>query len=319
MSRISLNLSIRPPEQCRYDVVGLGQNSVDHLCLVNDYPACGTKTDALGYHLMPGGQVATATLAAHRLGLRACYVGAVGDDAFGERACAVLRDDGVDTALKVVPGAQTQFAMVVVDRQGERTLVEHYDPATVVKVADLDREIIGSCGVLHLDITDVPAAIQAARWAREAGALVSMDIDRLLPGAEELLDLVDLLVASEGLPQQLGSPDPRLALFTLRKHCPQGLVCITMGERGCVAVDGRSEALWIPAFDVEVVDSTGCGDVFRGSLIYAVLQGWDAERALRFAAAGAALQAGSLGAQGGVPRLVEVEAFLKDDPPVRGE
>lgn len=314
-----MKLTIRPPEQCRHDVVGLGQNSVDHVCLVDDYPACGSKTGAVGYHLLPGGQVATATLAAHRLGLRACYVGAIGDDAFGERACAVLRDDGVDTALKVVPDAQTQFAMVVVDRHGERTIVEHYDPATVVTAQDLDRDLIGSCAVLHLDITDVPAAICAARWARDAGALVSLDIDRLLPGAEELLDLVDLLVASEGLPRQLGSPDPRLALFTLRKHCPDGLVCITMGERGCVAVDGHSEALWVPAFDVEVVDSTGCGDVFRGALIYAVLQGWAAKQALRFAAAGAALQAGSLGAQGGVPRLADVEAFLDSDPPVRGE
>ena len=312
-----MKFSIRPAEECQYDVVGLGQNSVDHLCLVGEYPALGTKTDAEGYHLLPGGQVATAALAAHRLGLRACYVGATGDDAFGHRACSVLEEDGVATAIKVVAGAQTQFAMIIVDRHGERTIVEHYDPATVVTAGDLDEDLLRSCAVLHLDITDVPAAIQAARWAHDAGALVSLDIDRLLPGAEELLGCVDLLVASEGLPRQLGSPDPRLALFTLRKYCPEGLVCITMGERGCVAVDGQSEALWIPAFDVEVVDSTGCGDVFRGALIHAVLQRWPVERVLRFAAAGAALQAGTLGAQGGVPRLEEVIAFLHRDPPVR--
>ena len=314
-----MKFSIRPSEQCKYDVIGLGQNSVDHLCLVKDYPPVGSKTDAEGYHLMPGGQVATAVLAAFRLGRRACYMGATGDDAFGRQALTVLEQDGVATAIKVVPGGQTQFAMIIVDRRGERTIVEHYDPATVVKIQDLDRDLLRSCRVLHLDITDVPAAIQAARWAREAGALVSLDIDRLLPGAEELLANVDLLVASEGLPRQLGSPDPRLALFTLRKYCPHGLVCITMGERGCVAVDGQSEALWIPAFDVEVVDSTGCGDVFRGALIHAVLQRWPVDRVLRFAAAGAALQAGFLGAQGGVPRLAEVEVFLDGDPPVRGE
>ena len=179
-----MKFSIRPAEECQYDVVGLGQNSVDHLCLVGEYPALGTKTDAEGYHLLPGGQVATAALAAHRLGLRACYVGATGDDAFGHRACSVLEEDGVATAIKVVAGAQTQFAMIIVDRHGERTIVEHYDPATVVTAGDLDEDLLRSCAVLHLDITDVPAAIQAARWAHDAGALVSLDIDRLLPGAE---------------------------------------------------------------------------------------------------------------------------------------
>jgi len=313
-----LKFEIRPSEQCEYDVVGLGQNSVDHLCLVREYPPVGSKTDAEGYHLLPGGQVATATLAAHRLGLRACYVGATGDDAFGEQACSVLQQDGVATVIKMVPGAQTQFSMIIVDQHGERTIIEHYDPATVVTVDDLDEDLLRSCAALHLDITDVPAAIKAARLARDAGALVSLDIDRLLPGAQELLGCVDLLVASEGLPRELGSPDPRLALFTLRKHCPEGLVCITMGERGCVAVDGQSEALWIPAFDVEVVDSTGCGDVFRGALIYAVLRQWPAARVLRFACAAAALQAGALGAQGGVPRMEEVMKFLEGEPPVRG-
>jgi len=306
----------RSPESCRYDVVGLGQNSVDHVCLVERVPTPGTKVDALGYHLMPGGQVATATLAAHRIGLRTCYVGAVGEDDLAERACQVLREAGVELRLRVVPGAATQFAMVVVDRGGERTIVEHYDARTVVRPDDLERDLITSARVLHLDITDVPAAVQAARWAREAGTLVSLDIDRMLPGAEELLGLVDLLVASEHLPQQLGSPDPRLGLYTLRRLCPGGLVCITAGERGCVALD-NGEALWVPAFDVDVVDTTGCGDVFRGALIAGVLQGRAVADALRFAAAAAGLQAGALGAQAGVPTLAQVNAFLDAAPAVR--
>jgi len=297
-------------------VVGLGQNSVDHICLVESYPAPGTKVDAVGYRLLPGGQVATAVLAAHRQGLRACYVGAVGDDDLGKHACRQLQAEGIDLTLKEVAGAATQFAMIVVDRSGERTIVEHYDPRTVVHADDIDRGLIGSTRALHLDITDVPAAIRAARWAREAGALVSLDIDRMLPGTRELLGLVDLLVASEHLPQQLGSPDPRLGLYTLRGLCP-GFVCITLGERGCVALDD-GEALWVPAFDVDVVDTTGCGDVFRGSLIHGVLQGWSMPRSLRYAAAAAGLQATALGAQTSVPTAARVGRFLSGDPAVRG-
>jgi sulfofructose kinase len=308
-------LAARRASTTTLDVLGLGQNSVDHVCLVKSYPPAGSKTDAVGYRLMPGGQVATAVLSAHRLGLRACYVGAVGDDDNGAHATEVLRSEGVRVELKVVPGAHTQFAMVIVEEDGERTIVEHYDPRTVITAQDLRRDLIVSARVLHLDITDVAAAIQAARWAREAGTLVSLDIDRLLPRTEELLGLVDLLVASEGLPEALGCPDPHLALFTLRRHC-RGLVCITRGERGCVALDG-DEAIWMPAFEVPVVDSTGCGDVFRGTLIYGVLQGWATRDALRFASAAAALQAQALGAQSGVPRLAEVQAFIDSDPRLR--
>ena len=302
----------RPTGDCQYDVVGLGQNALDHLFSVDSYPKLGSKTDALDYRLLPGGQVATATLAAHRMGLRACYVGAVGDDDLGRIACEVLEQDGVITRLKTVTGAHTQFAVIIIDSRGERTIVEHYDPHTVVTAKDLQRELFQSTRALHLDITDVPAAVKAARWAREAGALVSLDIDRLLPGAEELLGLVDLLVASEGLPQELGSPNPRLALHTLQRHCP-GFVCITMGERGCVALL-REEALWVPAFEVDVVDTTGCGDVFRGTMLHGVLQDWPMEQVLRFAAAGAALQAGVLGAQTGVPSLEQVNEFLESGP-----
>jgi sugar/nucleoside kinase (ribokinase family) len=305
----------RQAGECAFDVLGLGQNSVDHVCRVKAYPPLGSKRDALAYHLLPGGQVATAMLAAHRLGLRACYVGAVGDDDLGRRACEVLERDGVRLELKVVPGGTTQTAMVIVDQQGERTIVEHYDPRTVVRAEDLRRDLVVSARVLHLDITDIPAAICAARWAREAGTLVSLDIDRLLPGAEELMGLVDLLVASEGFPEELGARDPRLALFTLRRHCP-GLVCITLGERGCVALEG-GEALRVPAFGVEVVDTTGCGDVFRGVLIYGVLEGFTADRALRYAAAAAALQARCLGAQAGVPDREQIDAFLAGNPAIR--
>lgn len=308
-------LTPRDAGSCELDVVGLGQNSVDHICLVKSYPPAGTKTDATGYHLLPGGQVATATLAAHRLGLRACYVGAVGDDELADRATEVLRREGVKLRLKQVPGATTQFAMIIVDHTGERTIVEHYDPRTVIHADDLDRALIASARVLHLDITDVPAGVRAARWAREAGTLVSLDIDRMLPGTPELLGLVDLLVASEHLPQELGSPDPRLGLYTLRKLCP-GFVCITSGDRGCVALD-NGEAIWVPAFDVPVADTTGCGDVFRGTLIHGVLQGWPMPRALTFASAAAALQAGALGAQAGIPTAEQVQAFLDRDPPVR--
>lgn len=307
----------RAASQCAVDVLGLGQNSVDHVLRVHRCPSPGAKTDAIGYQLLPGGQVATAMLTLHRLGQRACYLGAVGDDPLAEVALSVLRADGVQLEVESIRGGTTQFAMIVVDDHGERTIVEHYDPRVVVSAEALGRRraLIEDARVLHLDISEGPAALTAARWARDAGTLVSLDIDRILPGTLELLPLVDLLIASEDLPRSLGCPEGtgvREALETLRAHCP-GFVCVTLGERGCAALD-RDHLLELPAFAVPVVDTTGCGDVFRGALIHGVLREWPWSWALRFAAAAGALQAGALGAQGGVPRLAEVEAFLESSP-----
>ncbi len=307
----------RAASQCAVDVLGLGQNSVDHVLRVHRCPSPGAKTDAIGYQLLPGGQVATAMLTAHRLGLRACYLGAIGDDPLGEVALSVLRADGVQLELEEIRGGTTQFAMIVVDDHGERTIVEHYDPRVVVSEEALGRRraLIEDARVLHLDITEGPAALIAARWAHEAGTLVSLDIDRLLPGTLELLPLVDLLVASEDLPFALGCPEGAGAeeqLAALRAHCP-GFVCVTLGARGCVALD-RDHLIEVPAFAVPVVDTTGCGDVFRGALIHGVLREWPWTWTLRFAAAAGALQAGALGAQSGVPRLTDVEAFLESNP-----
>jgi sugar/nucleoside kinase (ribokinase family) len=310
-----MGFTLRAAPECRYDLVGLGQNSVNHICRVDRYPAVGTKAEARSYDVLPGGQVATAVLAANRQGLRTRYVGAVGDDPLGGLACSVLREAGVELDVRVVDGGRTQFAIIIVDQAGERTIIEHYDPRTVITADSVPQDAIAHSRALHLDITDVGAAVKAAQLAREAGVLVSLDIDRLLPGTEELLGLVDLLVASEGLPRELGAPDPLLALHTLRQHC-SGFICVTRGERGCVALEDH-DAYWIPAFRVDAVDTTGCGDVFRGVLIHAVLEGRPMRRALSYAAAAAALQASVLGAQAGIPERRAIEAFLADEPPVR--
>jgi sugar/nucleoside kinase (ribokinase family) len=307
----------RAASQCSVDVLGLGQNSVDHILRVHRCPSPGGKTDAIGYQLLPGGQVATAILTAHRLGQRACYLGAVGDDPLGEHALSVLRGDGVQVEIEEVRGGTTQFAMIVVDDRGERTIVEHYDRRVVVSEEALARRqaLCEDARILHLDVTEGPSALIAARWARAAGTIVSLDIDRILPGTLELLPLVDLLVASEDLPRELGCEEgasSEEALRTLRRHCP-GLVCITLGDRGCAALD-RDHLIEVPAFSVPVLDTTGCGDVFRGALIHGVLREWPWPWALRFASAAGALQAGAIGAQSGVPRLAEVERFLESGP-----
>lgn len=315
-------MKIPPPEGRTLDLVGLGQNSVDHQIRLTRYPQANEKVEAKSYQLLPGGQVATAVLAGQRLGLRCAYLGAVGDDHLAAFACQSLEAAGARVHLHRVAGGRSQMGTVLVTDDGDRTILQHYDPRVVLGANELSglKEVIQGARALHLDITDLDAAVLAASWARQAGVLVSLDIDRLLPGVERLFPLVDLLLAAEGFPELIGRESVQHALEWLRHRCP-GVVGITRGEAGCQVWSPHEPApCWYPAFEVETVDTTGCGDVFRGAILASLLgdpPAADLGSAVRFGAAAAALQAMAEGAQPAVPDLAGVQSFLASGPRVR--
>src|SRR5205807_8234971 len=106
-----------------FDVIGLGENSIDLVAVVADYPTSNTKQRLQRFARHPGGQIATALAACARLGWRARYIGRFGDDEFGRQSRESLSLAGVDTAAALtVSGATNQFAVILVDgRTGERT------------------------------------------------------------------------------------------------------------------------------------------------------------------------------------------------------
>ncbi len=115
----------REPNRPRaLDLLAVGQNSLDRICVVAAAPAMGSKHAVEEMLELPGGQVATAALACARLGLRTAYAGAVGADHHGVTVLAPLREAGVDvSAVRRVPGARTQMAVIHVDSHGgERTV-----------------------------------------------------------------------------------------------------------------------------------------------------------------------------------------------------
>jgi sulfofructose kinase len=158
---------------------------------------------------------------------------------------------------------------------------------------------------------DYDAAVRAARIGLQAGALVTSDIDRLTPRTEELAASVTHAIFAQHVPAHLtGINDMEGALRKLR-HTHQNVLCVTMGEHGAVALEG-DRFYHEPAFTVQAVDTTGAGDVFRGGLIYALLDGQPIDRALRTANAAAAVSCTRLGALNGVPTLNEVHDMMAD-------
>ena len=125
------NLSF--PEDRSVDVVGMGLNSVDFLCVVPEFPTLNSKTKLQGYSRQGGGQVATAMVALSRWGIRTKYIGKVGGDEMGRFSLDSLREEGIDiSSVMIEPQASNQCAVIIVDGiSGERTILWNRDEGLI--------------------------------------------------------------------------------------------------------------------------------------------------------------------------------------------
>ena len=304
-----------PPEQPgRFDLVGVGLNSVDLVTVVASYPAPNSKQPLRTFARMPGGQSATAVHVCARLGWRTRYIGRFGDDELGVLARESLLADHVDLeGARVIPGATNQFAVVLVDeRTGERTVLWHRHAGLKMSAEDVPHAIVASARMLTVDCHETAAASAAARCAKAAGLATIVDVEKVRPGLDDLLRHIDALIAAEGFPAEYtGYGEHGRALRALAREFASPLVAITLGEEGSLALCGDRE-IRTPAFRVDVVDSTGAGDAFRGGFAAACLAAptGSVEDALTYANAVAALNCRALGARGGMPTRADVEALV---------
>lgn len=309
-----LPFTVPPRETARFDVVGLGQNSVDLVAVLDRYPDKDTKQQLQYCVQLPGGQIATAVSVCSRLGWRASYIGTFGDDAPGRLSRASLVAERVDvSASRTVPAAANQFAVVLVDASsGARTVLWSRPPALTIAPSSLPMSAVTAGRFLLVDGSDIPASTEAARCARHAGIPTVIDVERVGPGIHELLETIDAIIAAESFPEELtGCAEPGRALEAMAREFAAPLVCVTLGATGSLARCGGRE-IRTSAFRVECVDTTGAGDAFRGGFLAACLgnPGGDVEDVLIYANAVAALNCRALGARSAMPSVHEVEQLL---------
>jgi len=278
---------------------------------VETYPPIDTKTDTLNFSEQGGGPTATALVTLARLGALTLFVGKVGDDTRGLLIVEQLEAEGVDVSqVRVEKDKSSRLSFSIVERKtGKRTIVSAVGSASPLAPEDLDRKTITSGRILHVDGHQMEAATHAAKWAREAGAKVILDAGSVRPGMEVLVKLADYVVASETF--ALDFTSECCVREAARKLYRPGLaaVVVTMGGKGGFCVSDGGEFTY-PAFTVEVVDTTGAGDVFHGAFDYGILRGWDLEEVVRFSSAVAALKCRELGGRAGIPSLMQVRRFL---------
>lgn len=302
----------------RFDVLGLGYTAVDDLLYVENYPPADTKTRVRRRDRQAGGLTATALVAAARLGARCQYAGVLGADELSAFVAQRFEAEGIGLDYLCRQDAARPVHSVIVVDQRRQTRNIFYDLEGVCGVpADWPADdVIRAARVLFVDHLGLAGTVRAARVALAADVPVVADFESLPEAPEfvELLRLANHPVASREFAQKwTGHADPAAAARALWTPERQAVV-VTCGAEGCWYLDARQpdRPVHQPAFRVEVVDTTGCGDVFHGAYAAGLAQGLDLPARVRLAAATAALKATCRGGQAGIPQRAAVEAFLRE-------
>ena len=309
-----MNFPFTLPENRKFDVVGFGTNAVDYLIQVPEYPSFNSKIELYDYIQAAGGEVATTLVGLQRLGLKTLYVGRFGDDREGDFGLRSLSDEAVDISFaEQIKNARTQIAFIVIDRRsGERTVIWHRDKLLAYDERDAPTEAAASGKVLHFTPHDARACLQMARKAKAEKTIVSIDIDNVFEGIEELLPHVDILISSSDFPEKfVGIKDQKESLRKLNALFGCKIVGMTLGGNGSLLLC-ENEFIKTEGFEVPngCKDTTGAGDAFRVGLLYGLLKGEMVETAAQMANAVAALKCRALGARTALPTVVELSKLL---------
>lgn len=308
------------PPIASFDILGLGYAAVDDLLYVEAYPPADSKARVLRRQRHCGGLTATALVAAARLGARCLYAGVLGGDELSAFVTARLREEGIglDYLQRREAARPVHSVIVVEELRHTRTIFCDCEGAAAVGAEWPPEDVLRAARVLFVDPLGLPGMIRAARVAIAAGIPVVADFESV-PEVAEFAELVALanhpIVSREFAEQWTGRADPAraaVALWSARREA----VVVTCGATGCwyLGAERPDAPVHQAAYQVQVVDTTGCGDVFHGAYAAGLAQGLDLPARIRLASATAALKATRPGGQSGIPDRAAVEAFLCSSP-----
>ncbi|MBO8171513.1 MAG: carbohydrate kinase [Bacillaceae bacterium] len=317
-----------------YDVCALGE-------LLIDFTPVGTSDqNNVIYEQNPGGAPANVVAALSKLGKKTAFIGKVGNDAFGHFLGNVLGERGVDgQGLVYSDEFPTTLAFVHLQEDGERSFSFYRKHSADQNLSkdEVRFDLIAESRVFHfgsVSMTDEPSAtatLEAARFARENGVLVSFDPNLREPLWDDLARARDQIRAGLGFTDILKVSEEELYFITESEDLERGshmlhekyaipFIFVTLGEKGCF-VRRRHETATVPGFSVPVVDTTGAGDGFLGGILSRILN-FDDELArlskddivkmTRFACGVGALTTTRRGGMTALPGSLEVKRFLAE-------
>ncbi len=299
-----------------FDVLGIGSFAIDYLCVTDSYPQEDEKLEVDVLEMQGGGNIATACVAAGRLGGNVCYHGAVGSDENTQLILEELRREKVNTDHIEIKKGKNPVAFVIINRKNStRTIVYSKKQVPSFGYEDVDTGIIGETGVLLIDFYYEKASLKASQEAKKLGIPVVLDAERVTPLTDDILRNTSHVVASKNFAREYtGSPRDRdmdkvLDEFSQKTVCP--FIFITLGSDGVIGFDRENNKKYSQnAFEVDTFDTTGAGDVFHGAFSLFLSRKYSIDDILKYSSACSAIKCGELGGRKGIPTMKEVQEFL---------
>jgi len=297
------------------NIIVIGSLNADLVVRAPRFPAPGETISGEDLAIIPGGKGANQAVAAARLGASVAMLGRVGDDSFGPTLTQNLRQNNVDTKHVLTDPAATGTAIIVVDSNGQNSIVLSPGANGQVTPQDINSISFQTVDMLLLQF-EIPleTVIHAASRARQNGLRVILNPAPAHPIPDSLLADVDILVPNEselelltGMPVMNADSAERAARRLLAKGVQT--VIVTLGSNGALLVT-EENTIHIPAFKIDAVDTTAAGDAFIGGLATALQKGQTLEAAVRYGNACGALAATKYGAQPSLPSAEEVDKII---------
>nr|GID85975.1 ribokinase [Actinoplanes derwentensis] len=283
---------------------------MDLVGLAPSLPRPGETVLGDDFVMMPGGKGSNQAIAAALAGAATTFLGAIGSDAFGVNLNARLAASGVSVDLVRTSYGSSGVAVIMVDRAGENSiLVSPGANRTFTDLTGPETAAIAAADVLlcqqEIPMSTVLAALRAGRAAGTRTILNAAPVRDLPP---DLLGEVDLLVVNETEARGItGRSEPDMA--SLLELVPR--VVLTLGGGGSRFADRDGADVHVPAFTVEVADTTAAGDAFTGALAVAWGEGRALPDAVRWANAAGAACVRRVGASNALPERAAIEALYQ--------
>ncbi|MFN2490635.1 MAG: ribokinase [Actinomycetota bacterium] len=299
-------------------VTVVGSFAVGLTLRADRFPVSGETVLARDFDQGPGGKGSNQAVQVARMGAPVEFVGRLGDDAFGDVADALFAEEGVGTTfLRRTSARNTGLGFIVIDAAGDnRILLDPGANALFARadVADAAAAIATSAVVMAQLEIPVEAAHEGLRLGREKGALTVLNPAPVRPLPPEIFDVADILTPNQTEARillGLSPADPIDDMEACGRLLALGAhtVVLTRGSEGAVIVTSDGSVA-LPAQPVDVVDSTGAGDAFNGTLAAGLARREALEDAVARAVAAGALACTKLGVIPSLPRRADVEALL---------